>query len=58
MSHVVSVVAKVTKNLANDISKEVRRATQHLRADPLKSNGPQKDVDDLLEEAHTESLAA
>lgn len=34
VNHVVTVVAKVTKNLPNDISVSVRKATQHLRAKP------------------------
>lgn len=49
VKHVVTTVAKVAKNLENDISSQVARATKHLRSQTTEAG---VNVEAILVDAH------
>ena len=53
-NHVLSIATKSAKNLAADISEQVRKRTQHLRAPAAEGMNSNMNLDSLLVEAYKE----
>ena len=54
VNHVVEVVTKATRDLQNNVNTCVRKATADLRNNPDKGKSPDKNVEQLIRDAHYE----